>query len=173
MPVLPRRDAARRVHHPGVGDRPDPRPPPDPRRARGARRAAEPPIDAGPREPEHDTRPTPVHPRSACDLRTVPTPRHYAGTFGVGGRPTGATDGSRRHRSPHGDRRSHGPRRTRTGGGHAAAAQTVLARSAIAPSTRRIVDPPRLKFLSTNSYPLVAPATPADSRRAAESQSPR
>jgi hypothetical protein len=33
-------------------------------------------------------------------------------------------------------------------GGHAVARQTVLARSAIAPYTRRIVDPPRFKFLS-------------------------
>jgi hypothetical protein len=32
-------------------------------------------------------------------------------------------------------------------GGHAVARQTVLARPAIAPDTRRIVDPPRFKFL--------------------------
>ena len=42
MSDLPRRVAHRRVHHPGVGDRPAPRAPPDPRRARGPRRAAGP-----------------------------------------------------------------------------------------------------------------------------------
>ena len=45
---LPRRDAGRRLHHSSVGDRSDPHAPPHPRRARGARRPAEPPIDAGP-----------------------------------------------------------------------------------------------------------------------------
>ena len=89
---LPRRHANRRLHHPDVGDRPDPRAPPDPRRARGARRGAEPPINAGPREPGGVTRPTPVRRRSACHLSAVRTPRHHAGTFGVGGGPTGATD---------------------------------------------------------------------------------
>ena len=58
----------------------------------GARRAAEPPIDAGPREPGGVTRPTPVRRRSAGHLSSARTPRHHAGTFGVGGGPTGATD---------------------------------------------------------------------------------
>lgn len=60
VPVLPRCDADRRVHHPHLGDRPDPHPPPDSRRARGARRGAEPPIDAGPREPSTARAPRPA-----------------------------------------------------------------------------------------------------------------
>ena len=35
---------------------------------------AAPAIDAGPRKPEPGTRPTPVRPRAACDLRTVDAP---------------------------------------------------------------------------------------------------
>jgi hypothetical protein len=37
--------------------------------------------------------------------------------------------------------------------GHAATRQSVLARPVIAPYTRRIVDPPRLKFLSRPCLP--------------------
>ena len=101
------------------------------------------PSDAGPREPGHVTRPTPVRRRSACHLRTAPTPRHHAGTFGVGGRPTGATDWSPPASLP--------PTVTAVPtaleareqvGGHAAARQSVLARSAIAPSAPWVVDPP-------------------------------
>ena len=69
---LPRRDADRRVHHPGVGDRPDPHPPPRPPCAGGPRRRAEPPIDAGPPEPGHVTRLTPVRRRPDSPLRTRP-----------------------------------------------------------------------------------------------------
>ena len=42
VPPRPWPPAYRRVHHPGVGDRPDPRAPPHPRHPRGARRAASP-----------------------------------------------------------------------------------------------------------------------------------
>ena len=42
-----RAHAARRVHHPDVGDRPDPRPPSDPRGLHGPRRRAKSAIDAG------------------------------------------------------------------------------------------------------------------------------
>ena len=56
MPDLPWPHAGRRVHHPGLGDRPDPRASPDPRRARGVRRAAEPLIEAGPDKPGPATR---------------------------------------------------------------------------------------------------------------------
>jgi len=44
---VPRRDADRRVHYAGVGDRPDRDPPPHPRRRRGAARGAEPALDLG------------------------------------------------------------------------------------------------------------------------------
>lgn len=60
-------------------------------RTRAAREAhgAEPPIDAGPREPEHLTRPTPGRRRPDTLLRRrSPTPRDHAGTLGVHGRPT-------------------------------------------------------------------------------------
>jgi hypothetical protein len=39
-------------------------------------------------------RPTPVRRRCVGPLSTAPTPRYHSGTFGVGGRPTGATDGA-------------------------------------------------------------------------------
>ena len=48
VPDLPWPHAGRRVYYPGLGDRPDPRASPDPRRARGARRAAEPPSTRPP-----------------------------------------------------------------------------------------------------------------------------
>ena len=86
---LPRRDAHRRVHYPGVGDRPDPHPPPLPR---GPRRRAESPIDAGPREPRCVTRPTPVRRRPDRLVRQPPPPpRDHAGPFGKRGRPTAAS----------------------------------------------------------------------------------
>ena len=86
---LPGRDADRRLHHADVGDRPDPHPPSRPPCAGGPRRRAEPPIDAGPREPGHVTRRTPVRRRPDFPLRTrFPTPRDPAGAFGVRGGPT-------------------------------------------------------------------------------------
>ena len=69
---------------------------------------------AGPRSPPSTRAPAPVRRRSACQVSTAPTPRHHAGTVGVGGRPTGATDSSPPASLPHGDRRSHGPRGART-----------------------------------------------------------
>jgi len=45
-------------------------------------------------------------------------------------------------------------------GGNAAARQTVLARSAIAPYTRRVVDPPRLEFLSRRAGAACAGSSP-------------
>ena len=56
--------ANHRVPHPGVGDRPDPHPPPRPR---GPRRRTESPIDASPGEPRDVTRPRP-----SADAQTVP-----------------------------------------------------------------------------------------------------
>jgi len=47
VPGLPRRHADRGVHHPGVGDRPDPRAPPHPCRDGGPRRGAESALDPG------------------------------------------------------------------------------------------------------------------------------
>jgi hypothetical protein len=93
VPDLPRPHAGRRVHHSGLDDRPAPRASPDPRRARGVRRTAEPPIDAGPPEPRHvTTRRTPVRRRPDFPLRTrPPTPRDHAGPFGVRGSPPAAT----------------------------------------------------------------------------------
>ena len=114
-------------------NRPDPRPPPDPRRARGARRAAEPPIDAGPREPGNDTRPPRVHRHHDLPVRTVPpTPRDHAGMVGVRGGPTAATP-----RSPPAPAGPGSPVRTagrtareahRRGGGCAEARSPLLAR---------------------------------------------
>ena len=111
---LPRRDADRRVHHADVGDRPDPRGSPDPRRARGARRAAEPPIDAGPHEPGRVTRAARPRRRPDHPLSTAPSPRHHAGTRGVGGgSPTGPSDRPPPASPSHWDRRAHGPRGAR------------------------------------------------------------
>ena len=101
VPDLPWPHAGRRVHHPSLGDRPDPRACPDPRRARGARWAAEPPIDAGPHESGRVTRAA----RPRCldrPLSTAPSPRHHAGTFGVGGSPDGASDRSPQASPPSG-----------------------------------------------------------------------
>jgi len=63
------------------------------RRARGARRGAEPPIDAGPHEPGRLTRAARRR-RPDRPLRTAPSPRHHAGRSDGGGRPTGATEWS-------------------------------------------------------------------------------
>jgi hypothetical protein len=92
------------------------------RRARGPRRAAEPPIDPGPHEPGPVSYPAPVPPRRHRGLRRPePPPLTAAGAaLTAPGREAG----------------------------HAAASHAVLARSAIAPYDRRIVDRPRLKFLS-------------------------
>lgn len=148
MSHLPRRDAHRRLHHPDVGDRPDPHPPPDPRFPCGARRATEPPIDPGPREPGPGAPPTLVRRRGAGPLRTAPTLRHHAGTVGVGGRPAGAAHWSRRHRPPTVTAVPTALESHEHVSGHAAARQSVRTRSVISPYTRPIVDPPRLKFLS-------------------------
>ena len=76
---LPRCDAPRRLHHATVGDRPDPHPPSHPRGTPGPRRRAEPPIDAGPREPRGVTRPMPARRRPDRPVSTPPrrpaTPR--------------------------------------------------------------------------------------------------
>ena len=81
-----RAHADHRVHHPSVGDRPDPHPPPLPR---GPRRRAECPIDAGSREPRCVTRSTPVRRRPDRPVR--PPPRDPAGPFGARGRPPAAS----------------------------------------------------------------------------------
>jgi len=72
MPVRPWHDARGRLHHAGVGDRPDPHPPAHPRRDGDPRRRATPPIDAGPRPPGHVTRPPPVRRRPDSRRRTRP-----------------------------------------------------------------------------------------------------
>jgi hypothetical protein len=142
-----RAHAGRRVHHPGGSDRPDPHPPPDPRRPRGARRATEPPIDACPREPGHGTRPTPVRRHHDLRVRTAPpTPRDHAGTFGLRGGPTAAAP-----RSPPASAGPGSPARTvgrtaraahRRGGGRAVDVHPRGRRS------RRNLDRPRLTFVS-------------------------
>jgi len=111
-----------------------------------------------PREAPHRRGPPPAGARYAPPARpptprlphedAPPTPRHHAGTFGARGGPTAAFDG------PAGIR----PRTATAGrtallaherdGGHAATRLAALARPAIAPYPRRIVDRPRLKFLS-------------------------
>ena len=108
VPDLPRPHADRRVHHPGVGDRPDPHPPPRPR---GPRRRAEPPIDAGPREPGRVTRPArPPTPRPPPEHGPdAPPPRGDALAWA-------AVPPARQIRSPpasppHGDGRSRRSRR--------------------------------------------------------------
>ena len=111
---LPWPHAGRRVHDPRVGDRPDPRAPPDPRRARGTPRAAEPPTDAGLREPGPVTGPTAVRRHHDLRVRTAPpTPRSPAGPVGVRGRPTAASPWAPPAQATPADRRSndaHGAR---------------------------------------------------------------
>ena len=109
VPDVPGRDADHRRHHADGGDRPDPHPPPHPRGAHGPRRRAEPPIDAGPPEPGHGTRPTLVRRRPDAPLRpSPPTPRAPAGPIGVRGHPTGAAAGSPRGSATHRYRNSRG-----------------------------------------------------------------
>jgi hypothetical protein len=96
------------VHHAIVGHRPDPRPPPDPRRPRVARRAAEPPINAGPREPWRVTRPAPV--RRHRDLRVRTAPHRRPATRR--GRLACAAVPPQRPRVPRPDRRPTRPRGT-------------------------------------------------------------
>jgi len=145
LPDLSRAHADHRVHHPGLGDRPDPRAPPPPRRDGGPRRRAESALD--PR-----TVGTGRHATARCGppgpLSRTPTPRSRAGTFGVRVRPTGASDRPLRRPGAHGKRRPDGYRDAAAGGGQAAARRPALARSAIAPYVRRILDRARLKFLS-------------------------
>ena len=85
---LPRRDAHRRLHHPGVGDRSDPHAP-SPARIHGRVRRRRSPVDprtvrTGPLAPTRGGPPGP--------LSLTPTPRPHAGTIGVGGGPTKASD---------------------------------------------------------------------------------
>ena len=149
VPDLPWPHAGRRVHHPSLGDRPDPRACPDPRRARGARRAAEPPIDAGPHESGRVTRAA----RPRCldrPLSTAPSPRHHAGTFGVGGSPDGASDRSPQASPPQWNRRYRGPTRRAS---EAEGTPTSVCRCSRGRRSLRIPDRPRSNFLSRISYP--------------------
>jgi len=87
-------------------------------------------------------------------------PRHHAGTFGVGGCPTGAPDGGpRRHRSPTGTAVPTALEGHERVGGHAGTRQSVLARPVIASYSRRLVDPPRLTFLARVRRVSAGPAT--------------
>ena len=91
---LPRRDADCRVHHPSVGDRPDPHPPPLLRGPRGKRRRAESPVDA-PTAPWVRPPRRPAPPRGRSARAAVPPRRHL---------------GPRRPRVTRPDRRHNGPR---------------------------------------------------------------
>jgi hypothetical protein len=102
-----------------------------PRRARGPRRAAEPPIDPGPHE---------------C---APPTPRDDAGTYGVRGRPTAASPWAPPARATPADRRWCGTQGARTRG----RARRRLSRGAGEVGDRALLfdalsTEPRLKFLS-------------------------
>jgi len=90
----------------------------------------------------------PVRPRSAGHLRTAPTRRHHAGIFGVGGCPTGATAWPPPASLPTGTAVPTALESHEHVSGHAAARQSVLTRSVIAPHAQRIVEPLQLKFLS-------------------------
>jgi hypothetical protein len=82
VPDLPRRDAPRRVQRPGLGEPPDPHPPPHPRLpcgARDPRRREEPPIDAGSREPRGVAFATSISRRPDRPLSMAPPPRRHAG----------------------------------------------------------------------------------------------
>ena len=110
----------------------------------------------------------PVRPRSAGHLRTAPTRRHHAGIFGVGGCPTGATAWPPPASLPTVTAVPTALESHEHVSGHAAARQSVLTRSVIAPHAQRIVEPLQLKFLSRNSYPeqpLPAVAGIAPARR--------
>ncbi len=132
MTDLPWPHAGCRVHHLGLGDRPDPRASPNAPRARHtAGRGA--PIDAAP--PRRPDRP----------LSTAPSPRHHAGTCGVGGSPTGASDGAPPASPPPTGTAVRAAHETRErGGGHAAARRSVLAGR----RSCRIRDRPQSNFLS-------------------------
>jgi hypothetical protein len=146
LPDLSWPHAGRRVHHPGLGDRPDPRASPDARRARGARRAAESAIDAGPHEPGRVTCVARRGRRPDRPLSTAPSPRHHAGSFGVGGGPTGAADrsppASPPPRSPPCSRPA---RRAR----EAAGTPPPVGRCARGRRSRRLLDRPQSSFLSS------------------------
>jgi hypothetical protein len=140
VPLLPWPHAGRRVAHPGVGDPPDPHPPPYPCGARDPRRREEPPSDAGPA-----SRGTARAPRRSADAPRITgvRPRGPATTRGP---VAWVAVSPRRSRGPAGpgvtrpDRRPNGPRgaqaRRERGGGHAAANRAVLARSVTAPYAR-------------------------------------
>ncbi len=132
------------VQYATVGDRPDPHPPPHARGARGPSWRAEPPIiDAGPREPGRLTRAARARRHPDRPLSTAPSPRHHAATFGVSGRPTGASDRAPSASPPTGTavRTAHEARERSDA--HAAARRSVLA-----PYARRRRDRPRFKLLS-------------------------
>ena len=120
---LPRRDAHRRVPHPAVGDRPDPHPPPHPRLARSPRRRAKSPLDPG---TGRAGRPATTRGGAPAPLSITPTARPRAGTFGVGVRPTGASDRSLRAPAPPRGPRSGRPTRRASG---AAGTPTAVCRS--------------------------------------------
>ena len=120
---LPRRDAHRRVPHPAIGDRPDPHPPPHPRLARGPRRRAKFPLDPG---TGRAGRPTTTRGGAPASLSITPTARPRAGTFGVGVRPTGASDRSLRAPAPPRGPRSGRPTKRASG---AAGTPTPVCRS--------------------------------------------
>ena len=90
VPVLPWPHADRRIHHPGVGDRPGPHAPARPRLARVPHRRAESPLDPGTVGPGPHA-PTDGGPPRL--LSCTPTPRRRAGTFGVREGPIGASRG--------------------------------------------------------------------------------
>ena len=96
VPGLPRRHADRGVHHPGVGDRPDPRAPPHPCRDGGPRRGAESALDPGTVQTGRHatTRRGPSGP-----LSLTSTPRAH-----VGGTSACASDSPGRPIGPLGDR---------------------------------------------------------------------
>jgi hypothetical protein len=71
-------------------------------------------LDAGPREPRGVTFATSVGRRSAGHLSTARRPATTRGSSVWAAVPPARRMGPRRHRSPHSDRRSHGPRGART-----------------------------------------------------------
>ena len=144
VPNMPRPHADRRVHHPDVGDRPDSRALPHARHTRGARRAAEPPIDGAPA-----SRGVSPAPRAPVDVTSAPghpagPQRDLSGTSAGPQRDlSGTSAGPQRDLSgtsaepqrnlsgtsaePQRDLRPDGPRGTPAGGGRAEAHSPVLA----------------------------------------------